>query len=43
MLILCVLTVYFPHRSEQDKEPEQEVVSEVVGSGPSEETVTDGM
>ncbi|GFZ06237.1 ARM repeat superfamily protein [Actinidia rufa] len=28
-------------RSEQDKEPEQEVVSEVVGSGPSEETVTD--
>ncbi|KAL6992610.1 Protein MICROTUBULE ORGANIZATION 1 [Sarracenia purpurea var. burkii] len=28
-------------RSEQDKEPEQEAVSEVVGSGPSEESVAD--
>jgi len=30
-------------RSEQDKEPEQEVVAEVTGTGPSEETVSDGM
>ncbi|KAA8519827.1 hypothetical protein F0562_014083 [Nyssa sinensis] len=28
-------------RSEQDKEPEQEAVSEVLGSGPSEESVND--
>ena len=30
-------------RSEQDKEPEKEVVSEVVGTGPSEEATDDGM
>ena len=30
-------------RSEQDKEPEQEAVSEVVGPGPSEESGNDGM
>ena len=33
----------YPLRSEQDKEPEQESVSEVVGPGPSEESGTDGM
>jgi len=30
-------------RSEQDKEPEQEIASDVVGPGPSEEAVADGM
>ncbi|XP_062093568.1 protein MOR1-like [Humulus lupulus] len=30
-------------RSEQDKEPEKEVVSEVVGAGPSEESTSDEM
>ncbi|THF94283.1 hypothetical protein TEA_023434 [Camellia sinensis var. sinensis] len=34
-------TVLSLRRSEQDKEPEQVVVSEVVGSSPSEECVTD--
>jgi len=30
-------------RSEQDKEPEQEAVSEVVGPGPTEDSGNDGM
>jgi cytoskeleton-associated protein 5 len=30
-------------RSEQEKEPEPEGVSEVVGSGPSEEVAAEGM
>ncbi|XP_062074360.1 protein MOR1-like [Humulus lupulus] len=30
-------------RSEQDKEPEKEVVSEVVGASPSEESTYDGV
>lgn len=30
-------------RSEQDKEPEKEAVSEVVGPGPLEESAADGM
>lgn len=29
-------------RSEQDREPEQETASDVVGPGPSEEAVADG-
>lgn len=30
-------------RSEQDKEPEPEAVSEAVGSGPAEESAAEGM
>ena len=30
-------------RSEQDKEPEAEASSDVVGNGPTEEPVADGM
>lgn len=33
---------YFLFRSEQDKEPEPEAVTEVVGTGVPEESVNDG-
>ena len=33
----------FFSRSEQDKEPEPEIVLEVTGAGPSEESTSDGM
>lgn len=39
--ILIQYSIIF--RSEQDKEPEQEAISEVVGPGPSEESSSDGM
>jgi hypothetical protein len=34
---------YMLIRSEQDKEPEQETISEVVGPGPTVESSVDGM
>lgn len=41
---LChIILLYLFIRSEQDKEPEREVVSEVVGPGLSEESTADGM
>lgn len=38
LLLFCIF-----HRSEQDKEPEQEQVSENVGPGASEEQADNGM
>lgn len=40
-----VLNILFPIfvRSEQDKEPEQEVAAEASGSGPSEESAAESM
>lgn len=45
MISNIVLNFYFLFiiRSEQDKEPEQEAVSEAVASGPSDESAADGM
>lgn len=36
------MLTYFLFRSEQDKEPEPEAVTEVVGTGVPEESVNDG-
>lgn len=44
VLILFIYFIFkYPFRSEQDKEPEKEVMSEAVGAGPSEESTDDGM
>ena len=37
------INCYMLIRSEQDKEPEQEAISEVVGPGPTVESSDDGM
>ena len=43
MLFWKILIFDLLFRSEQDKEPEQEVVAEVTGTRPLEESVSDGM
>lgn len=43
VLYIYILIIKYPFRSEQDKEPEKEVVCEVVGPVPSEESTDHGM
>lgn len=41
--IRSLTSVFVVVRSEQDKEPEPEVTSEVAGPGPSDDSAADGM
>ena len=41
--LLALTCVSMFYRSEQDKEPEPEVVAEVTGAGPSEDSTSDGI